>query len=114
MEIITMESPAFKALTRQIGEIAACVRRMERTRQEESKDEKLLTGEDVMRLLGVSRRTLQRMRDRRVISFTYSGRSCRYHPEDIRRYLEERRIDAEKGNYIPLLSRRKEGTDGNG
>ena len=67
-----------------------------------------------MRLLGVSRRTLQRMRNSRVIGFTYSGRSCRYHPEDIRRYLEERRIDAEKGNYIPRLGKRKEGTDGNG
>ena len=109
-----MESPAFKALTGQIGEIAACVRRMERTRQEESKDESLLTGEDVMRLLGVSRRTLQRMRDSRVIGFTYLGRSCRYHPEDIRRYLEERRIDAEKGNYIPRIpNKRKGGTDGN-
>lgn len=113
MEIITMESSAFKELTGQINAIAAYVRKLDDSRQENQRPGALLTTEDVMEMLGVSRRTLQRMRSNRVVSYTYSGKSCRYRPEDIERYLDERRTEAGHSSYTPRLGKGKEDADGN-
>ena len=91
MEIITIESSAFKELTEQIREIAAFVRKHGATIKEEEQPRKeYLTSAEVCELLDISNRTLQRMRDARVISFTYIGNACRYRRTDIERYLKER------------------------
>ena len=91
MEIITIESSAFKELTEQIREIAAFVRKYEPAAQSEGKPRKeYLISKEVCEMLGISNRTLQRMRDARVFNFTYVGNACRYRRNDIEKYLKER------------------------
>lgn len=91
MEIITIESSAFKELTEQIRDIAAFVRKHEAVKKEDINPQKeYLTSKEVCELLHVSNRTLQRIRDARVIGFTYVGNSCRYKRTEIEKYLHER------------------------
>ena len=68
MEIITMESAAYKDIVGRIEEIASHVRRqgMEGQRNDTAC---LLDSREVMRLLCVSRRTLQRLRDEKRIGY---------------------------------------------
>jgi len=97
MEIITIESSAFKELTEQIKEIASHIRKM--TVREVKMDE-MLTSFEAANLLRVSRRTLQRLRRNRTIGYTYAGNACRYRRSDIERYLSERQ--SERNNrYVP-------------
>ena len=62
MEIITMESTAYKELVEKIDRIAGYVRDSERSKKGDGADV-WLCNEEVMSLLGISRRTLQRLRD---------------------------------------------------
>ena len=68
MKVITIESSAFRALTEQIAEIAAHVRAVTGERKEEPSD-RLLTTREAARLLNVSTRTLQRMRNEQRIGY---------------------------------------------
>lgn len=74
--------------------------------------DELMTSKEACRLMRVSGRTLQRMRDDRIISYTYAGNSCRYRRSDIERYMKERSTEAERvRNYIPRITG-KEAMDG--
>ncbi len=71
MEIITIDSLAFKELTGQIREIAAYVRKYGTAiREENDTGKEYLTSAEVCEMLHISSRTLQRMRDAKVIGFT--------------------------------------------
>ena len=67
MEIITMESTAYKELVEKIDRIAGYVRDSERSKKGDGADV-WLCNEEVMSLLGISRRTLQRLR---AVSYTH-------------------------------------------
>ncbi len=92
MEIITIESSAFKELTEQIRDIAAFVRKQAAIKKEVSPQKEYLASNEVCKLLQISNRTLQRMRDARVIGFTYVGNACRYKRTEIEKYLHERMV----------------------
>ena len=93
MEIITIESSAFKELTEQIKDIAAFVRKQGAAiKKDISPQKEYFTSKEVCELLHVSNRTLQRMRDAKVIGFTYVGNSCRYKRAEIEKYLHERMV----------------------
>jgi len=47
-----------------------------------------LTGDEVIHLLGISKRTLQNYRDQRTLSFSQVGRKIYYKASDIDEYLE--------------------------
>ena len=49
-----------------------------------------LTSAEVCEMLHISSRTLQRMRDAKVIGFTFVGNACRFRRSDIEKYLKER------------------------
>lgn len=72
MEIITMESSAYKELVEKIDKIAGYVRDSEREKKKPDADV-WLCNEEVMSLLGISRRTLQRLRDSKRIATRFSG-----------------------------------------
>lgn len=110
MEIITIESSAFKELAGQIKEIAQHVKKMTMREERTNADEMLTTGE-AARLLRISPRTLQRMRTHRIIGYTYAGNACRYRRSEIERYMNERHSDAENTSlYVPRIG--KEVADG--
>ena len=62
MKVITMESSAYKAMMEQIAEVAGYVREIREAMKRENTD-RLLDTNEAARELGVSKRTLQRMRD---------------------------------------------------
>ena len=49
---------------------------------------KWLTGDEVCHLLGISKRTLQNYRDKRIIPFTQIGRKIYYKASDVDDFLE--------------------------
>ena len=101
-----MESAAYKDIVGRIEEIASHVRRqgMEGQRNDTAC---LLDSREVMRLLCVSRRTLQRLRDSKRIEYAIFRGACRYHLSEVERLVEEsvidgnpQRIEDFKRNYL--------------
>lgn len=106
MEIITMESSAYKELVEKIDRIAGYVRESERTKKKDL-PEVWLNREQVMWLLGISRRTLQRLRDSKRIEYAIFRGACRYRLSEVERLIEEsvidgnpQRIEDFKRNYL--------------
>ena len=98
MEVITMESAAFKKLTEQLTEIVQYVRLAKMAFQENLTGKGLkpmLTNDDAAKMLGVSKRTLQRMRSENRIDYIKIGNQCRYQVEAIERMVDERTIAKE-------------------
>ncbi|WOG31561.1 helix-turn-helix domain-containing protein [Segatella copri] len=98
MEVITMESAAFKKLTEQIAEVAELVgfiasNAIENTQRR--KMEPVLTNDDVTKMLGISKRTLQRLRSTNCIQYIMVRGQCRYNIHTIQKLLEERTITKE-------------------
>lgn len=105
MEIITIESSAFKELTEQIKEIAMHIRKKE-MHEVKIDAEDMMTTEEVAKFLRVSPRTLQRMRAHRIIDYTYAGKCCRYRKSDIERYVNERLSESERNSlYVPRIGK---------
>lgn len=71
MEVITMESSAFKMLTEQIADVAKLVALIYSNARENTKRsmELVLTSSDAARILGISKRTLQRLRSTNSIEY---------------------------------------------
>lgn len=82
-----MESSAYKELMEKIERIAESVTRVEP--RKEPRPDVWLSSADVMVLLGISRRTLQRLRDSRRISYAILRGACRYHLSEVVRMVEE-------------------------
>ena len=90
MEIITMESSAYKELMEKIEKIAGYVRENERE-QAKKKDtaDVWLDNREVMSLLGISRRTLQRLRGSGRIGYAIFRGACRYPFSEVERLTKE-------------------------
>ena len=106
MEVIQMESSAYKELMAKIDGIAAFVRKSEKRMSEES-TEILLDNEQVAELLQISKRTLQRLRSDKRISYFLIRRNCRYLFSEVERLVREstviadpRRLEEFKQNYM--------------
>ena len=115
MKVITIESSAYKAMTEQIAEIAGFVREVRNARWEKATD-RLVGTEEAARMLGVCKRTLQRMRDEHRIEYAMVRGKCRYRLSEIQRLLEEstvRSTDATLGeqhhNYTLRAGYHKKG-----
>lgn len=86
MEVITIEKKCFnellllvKALTQRVG-----------TLNEKCKDKTMnswLDGQEVCFVLNISPRTLQTLRDKRLIGYTQINRKFFYKPEEVNRLL---------------------------
>lgn len=88
MEIITIESAAFKELVEKIDKIAGYVRENERAKKKDTPDV-WLCNEEVMSLLGISRRTLQRLRENGRIGYAIFRGACRYPFTEVERLIED-------------------------
>lgn len=90
MEVITMESKAYQELIGLVQKVARYVLKQE---QNQSQYEDIwLNDADMIRLLGVSKRTLQRMRSNNDITFSKIRKVCRYHYYDVLRAIRDKRI----------------------
>jgi len=57
-----------------------------------AKQKEWLTTDEVMKLLSISRRHIQYLRDNRRIIFHQEGRTIRYHIDDLNEYMKKNRI----------------------
>ena len=98
MEVITMESSAFKMLTEQIADVAKLVALIYSNARENTKRRSMklvLTSSDAARILGISKRTLQRLRSTNSIEYFMVRGQCRYSINSVQKLIEERTIAKE-------------------
>ena len=98
MEVMTIDSTAFQNLTAQIADIANFVRKANEALQVQMARQALkpmLNSEEAAKMLGISKRTLQRMRTENRIAFVMIGGQCRYHQHEIQKMIDERTIAKE-------------------
>ena len=96
MEIVIIEKKTFEALLSGVetltGKVDALCRRCS-----DKRVSKWLDGEQACRLLRISPRTLQTLRDNGTLAYTKIGNRTYYLPEDVERIVtkvEDRRKDA--------------------
>jgi hypothetical protein len=106
MEIITMESAAYKELTAKIDLITGYIRRSEE-KKDEAAVEVWMSSRELKGLLGISTRTLQRLRDNKRISYAIFGGACRYPVSEVERLVKEsiyncdaQTVEEFKRNYL--------------
>ena len=95
---MTIDSVAFQSLTEQIADIADFVRKANEAMQMQMAQQALkpmLNSEEAAKMLGISKRTLQRMRTENRIAFVMIGGQCRYHQNEIQKMIDERTIAKE-------------------
>jgi DNA-directed RNA polymerase subunit F len=91
MEVITIESQAYKELISKINTIAKFVVEFQSI-DTENLDETWVDSYEVCTFLNISERTLQRLRSKGIISYSLIGGKSYYTISEIKRMLEERRI----------------------
>ncbi|MDR1562242.1 MAG: helix-turn-helix domain-containing protein [Dysgonamonadaceae bacterium] len=70
MEVITIESQAFKDLTADINTIAKYVRSMQKEQEERNVTDQWVDSYEVCTFLKISAKTLQRLRQKKAISYS--------------------------------------------
>lgn len=88
MEIIIVEKETFEALLTAAETLAGKVGELCR-RYSDRRERKWLDGQEVCRLMRISPRTLQTLRDNRIIAFAQVNRKFYYRPEEVERLLKE-------------------------
>ncbi len=86
MEVITIESRAFKQLMEKLDALSEYVYSMERPA--ENKDEVWVSSQDICRFLKISERTLQRLRVNGKITYSCMGGKYYYQIGQIRKLLQ--------------------------
>jgi len=86
MEVITMESEVFQAIRDELLEIKKKVDDFKK-KSETPLSEKWLNSTEVCQLLHISKRTLQNLRDRKVLKFSKIGAKAYYRVSDIDQML---------------------------
>ncbi len=93
MDVITIESEAYKDLVTKINSIAKFV--IEHQKEDEENinpDEMWVDSYEVCTFLRISERTLQRLRSNKVITYSIIGGKSYYTIGDLKRLLDERKI----------------------
>ena len=88
MEVITIESQAFRDLTEKINTIAKFVATMQAKTEEEPADG-WVDSYEVCTFLKISNRTLQRLRASRAVNFSLIRGKTYYRVSEIKRLMEE-------------------------
>lgn len=86
MEVVIIEKKTFEALLTEVATLAGKVSVLTRKCNDRHMA-KWLDGEDVCRMLRISPRTLQNLRDNRIIGYSRFNRKFYYKPEEVSRLL---------------------------
>lgn len=103
MEVIIMKSGSFRALMDKIESIEKHLCHAEPIKP--PLEEIWLDNEAVCTYLKISRRTLQRYRSNGVIAYSLIGRKTYYTISEIKRLLEEKRIQRNIGSLDELAAK---------
>jgi len=90
MEVVTIESKAYKSLAEKIDLMVKLLISQGKTNEQEQ----LLDTNDLCALLKISKSTAQRMRSNYRIGYIKSGRKTYYRQADVDAYLNGRRHEA--------------------
>ena len=96
MEVISIEATTFEEIKQALSSIIRDIRTGRGIRQEERLTE-WMDNQDVCRMLNISPRTLQTLRDNGTLAYSQIGHKIFYKPEDVQRIVrlvEDRRKDA--------------------
>lgn len=95
-DLITKESAEFRELAGQLHTAHQNVVAMREKHRPTIADERYLTGEEVVEFLHICQRTLQTLRDNRIIGFTFIGGKILYPESELQKVLMD--------NYQPTES----------
>lgn len=99
MKVIVIESEAYKKLVQKIEWIYTHVKKQEKKKtiiQESDPSEVWLNDQDAAAVLRVSKRTMQRLRSNREITYSIRGGKARYTLAEVKRLLSGRVIRNDK------------------
>ncbi|MFV0539280.1 MAG: helix-turn-helix domain-containing protein [Dysgonomonas sp.] len=92
MEVITLEAKAYQELVTKINAIAQFVIEHQQDPGTGNPDEMWVDSYEVCTFLKISQRTLQRLRSKRIISYSMISGKSYYTIAEIKRMLAERKI----------------------
>jgi len=108
MEVITIDSKAYKELIEKIDSIADYIRNKDAQNISEELDEVWVDSYEVCTFLRISERTLQRLRTNNLISYsTLSGKTY-YSIGEIKRVLTERLVRSGSDALADLIKSHQE------
>ena len=90
MEVITIDSRAFKELTEKLEAVSSYIYSLESSTQNE--EEEWVDGQEICQFLRICARTLQRLRSNGSIPYSTMGGKHYYQLSQIRRLLKERLV----------------------
>ena len=88
-KFIGYESEEFKELTGQIEQTLSDVQSVRDKHRPTLADKRYLSGEEIMAYLHISPRTLQTLRDNRIIGYTTIGGKILYPEEELEQVLHQ-------------------------
>ena len=86
MEIVSIEKKTFERMIASFNALSEKVAALRR-KSDGGRLERWLTGEEVCGQLRISPRTLQTLRDRRLIGYSQINRRFYYKPEEVKRLI---------------------------
>lgn len=108
MEVITIEAEAFKKIVKQLEVITTFIEEnLEAKSNSLSGDmeESYVSSEDLRNFLGVSERTMQRIRTERLVPFSKVRGRAFYKVKDIRTMMENQIIRTRNANIDDLITK---------
>ena len=96
MEVITIESKAYKEIISRLEKIALFVK-------DHSTDDEWVDGHEVCHYLKISNRTLQRLRQKKLLNFSISSGKAMYKISEVKRMLNENLIKSDPQNLQDLI-----------
>ena len=106
MEVITIESQAFKELSANVNMIAKYVLSLT-ANKEEASNEGWVDNYEVCTFLKISQKTLQRLRSANLINFTRIGGKNFYKISEIKRLMDEKMIRRTDEHLQELIKNHK-------
>lgn len=106
MDVITIESQAYKDLVSKINTIAKFVLDYQRD-DTTHEDDLWVDSYDVCTFLKISERTLQRLRSNRIISYSIISGKSYYTIGEIKRMLNEKKIRSSEEYLNDLITNHK-------
>ncbi len=101
MEVITIESRAFRQLVEKLDALSEYVHSMERPAEDE--DEKWVDSGEVCRFLKISDRTLQRLRTNGKVTCSNLGGKYYYQIGQIKKLLKDHTIKSTEDRLADLI-----------
>jgi 3-methyladenine DNA glycosylase Tag len=105
MDVITIESQAYKKLEAKINSIAEFV--VTAQTGEKNPDDEWVDSYEVCTFLKISERTLQRLRSNNIITYSKLSGKSYYTIGEIRRMLNEKRIRSTDERLMDLIQNHK-------